>query len=201
MSLVPYHHHHLLLPLLISPSSPPLHPFITATLQSWSLFLWPAIPGLRPPPPRQAGPRRQTGWPVSETGTWAKKHSSTQVFREVFFFKMVTSLCCLPMHQGYLGRPGEQGRPRSPTGDGQCSRWTQPEQFHEKRPKGWRGITHLGLFNGGVVSVAHGADVKAGLPLLVPLLEELLHDPPHPHLVALQGLRWVRQVSTVDHVL
>ena len=64
-----------------------------------------------------------------------------------------------------------------------------------------QGISNLRLFNGGVVSVAHGADVKTGLSLLVPLLEELLHDPPHPHLVALQRLRWVGQVSTVDHVL
>ena len=35
---------------------------------------------------------------------------------------------------------------------------------------------HLGLLNGGVVSVAHGGDVQPTLPLPVALLEELLHD-------------------------
>ena len=35
---------------------------------------------------------------------------------------------------------------------------------------------HLGLLNGGVVSVAHGGDVQTTLPLPVALLEELLHD-------------------------
>ena len=60
---------------------------------------------------------------------------------------------------------------------------------------------YLGLFNGRIGSITHGGDVQAGLPLPVPLLEELLHDPVAPLPVELQGLGGVGQVGTVDHVL
>ena len=59
----------------------------------------------------------------------------------------------------------------------------------------------LGLLNGGIVSVAHGGDVEAALPLPVALLEELLHDALAPLPVKLQRLGGVTQVGAVNHVL
>ena len=60
---------------------------------------------------------------------------------------------------------------------------------------------NLGLLCGGVVPVTHGGDVQPGLPLLVPLQEELLCDSLHPDAVDLQGLGGVGEVAAVDHVL
>ena len=60
---------------------------------------------------------------------------------------------------------------------------------------------HLRLLDGGVVPVAHGRDVHAGLPLLVALPEELLHEPVHPLLVNVEGLGGIGQVRAVHHVL
>ena len=127
----------------------------------------------------------------------AKKSSMCLLWSK---FKLLTSLCCLPGHRGFLGHLGGQDRPMSPTVDGQYSRWNRPDQW----PCCWESQMkkkNLWLFDGGVVPIAHGADIKASLPLLVSLLEELLHDPPNPHLVALQWFGWVGKVSTVDHVL
>ena len=60
---------------------------------------------------------------------------------------------------------------------------------------------HLRLLYGGVVSITHWGDVHACGPLLVALLEELLHDPFDPELVSGQGLGRVGEVGAVDHVL
>ena len=43
-------------------------------------------------------------------------------------------------------------------------------------------LCYLRLLYRGIISITHGTDVQPGLPLLVPLLEELLHDPANPHL-------------------
>ena len=51
------------------------------------------------------------------------------------------------------------------------------------------------------MSVAHGRDVHADLPLAVALVEELLHDEAHPALVDLQRLGGATQVRTVHHIL
>lgn len=61
--------------------------------------------------------------------------------------------------------------------------------------------TYLVLLHGGVVLVAHGADLHAALPLSVPLAEELLHDAIRPLAVELQGLGGVAQIGAVHHVL
>ena len=62
-------------------------------------------------------------------------------------------------------------------------------------------ISNLRLFNRGIVSVTHRADVLTVGSLFVALPEELFHDEVHPAAVELQRLRGVRQVGTVDHVL
>ena len=62
-------------------------------------------------------------------------------------------------------------------------------------------IFHLRLFDGGIVPIAHGRDVHAGLPLLVALPEELLHQPVNPLPVYVEGLGGVGQVRAVHHVL
>ena len=62
-------------------------------------------------------------------------------------------------------------------------------------------VWYLGLFDRGVVFVAHGADLHASLPLPVPLAEELVHDAVGPLPVQLQGLGRVAEVRTVHHVL
>lgn len=49
--------------------------------------------------------------------------------------------------------------------------------------------------------VTHRADVQAGLPLPVALLEELRHDAVGPLAVQGQRLGGVAEVSTVDKVL
>ena len=49
--------------------------------------------------------------------------------------------------------------------------------------------------------VTHGADVQSLVPLLVTLAKELFHDALNPVLVDGQGLGWVGEVCTVNHVL
>ena len=49
--------------------------------------------------------------------------------------------------------------------------------------------------------VTHGADVQSLVPLLVTLAKELFHDALDPVLVDGQGLGWVGEVCTVNHVL
>lgn len=51
------------------------------------------------------------------------------------------------------------------------------------------------------MSVTHGGDVHALVPLSVTLLEELLHDRRDPVSVHLKRFGRVAQISTVDHVL
>ena len=65
----------------------------------------------------------------------------------------------------------------------------------------FEGMTNLGFLNSCIEAITHWRYVQARLPLLVSLLEELLHDSVAPLAVQLQGLGGVAQVSTVDHVL
>ena len=155
------------------------------------------IPGSRPPPPPRAGPRRQRGWPESETGTWSRNHPC------VFCGQSSNCLPVSVVFQGiedFLGIWVDKIGPCLPQWMDNIVDETDLTSDHVVEKHQWKK-TNLWLFDGGVVPIAHGADIKAGLPLLVSLLEELLHDPPNPHLVALQWFGWVGKVSTVDHVL
>ena len=62
-------------------------------------------------------------------------------------------------------------------------------------------LLYLVLLYGGIVFVAHGADLHALVPLPVPLGEELHHDAVRPLSVQLKRLGGVTQICTVHHVL
>ena len=51
------------------------------------------------------------------------------------------------------------------------------------------------------VPITERGEVEPELPLLVPLLEALLHQPVHPLSVEGKRLGWVGQVTAVDQVL
>ena len=61
--------------------------------------------------------------------------------------------------------------------------------------------TYLRFLDGSVVPITHGTDIHALFPLLIPLLEELLHDAVTPSAVEWKRLGWGCKVSTMDHVL
>lgn len=60
---------------------------------------------------------------------------------------------------------------------------------------------HLTLLDGGVGAVAHGRNLQPLRPLLVSLLEELLHQQAAPLLIEMKSLCRIGQVGAVEHVL
>lgn len=62
-------------------------------------------------------------------------------------------------------------------------------------------MAYLGLFDRGVLPVAHGAHVQSLLSFAVSLLEKLFHDERNPAAVDVERLGRVAQVGAVHHIL
>lgn len=59
---------------------------------------------------------------------------------------------------------------------------------------------HLRLLDGGIMSVAHRANVHARFALLVALQEELLHEEGHPTFVERQRLGGITQIGAMHQI-